>query len=69
MHYEDVGAEPELMAQEIFKFLGLNYHKNVETFIHDHTSLNITNTKNKRRKKVRLKRAELVYFSNIFFLK
>ncbi|CAL4137239.1 unnamed protein product, partial [Meganyctiphanes norvegica] len=52
VRYEDVGVEPELMAREIFKFLGLTYHKSVKSFIHDHTSLNTTNKKSKRRKKV-----------------
>ncbi|XP_047497871.1 carbohydrate sulfotransferase 4-like isoform X1 [Penaeus chinensis] len=40
VRYEDLGLQPEETARRIFKFLHLTYHKNVASFVRDHTSIN-----------------------------
>lgn len=41
LRYEDLSLNPNEVIKELFDFLGLYFHKNVEEFLESHTKINV----------------------------
>lgn len=41
LRYEDLSLSPNAVIKDLFEFLGLDFHKNVQDFLESHTKINV----------------------------